>query len=121
MNIRTIVIAVATVAALSPAISNASPEKQSLKACANAFASSITAPGAAEPGATAPSYKLVYHRDTPSPLMEFPRDFTFMLEAHDKAGVAIARAECSTNSNGVVTTISAIPLSAKFNPLASAF
>jgi hypothetical protein len=116
MNIRKIVLAVATIAALSPAISNASPERESLKACANAFATSIATPGAATPG-----YKLAYHGDVSSPLMEYPSDYTFMLEAHDAKGSAIARARCSTNARGEVTAISAVPLNSKPSALAASF
>ena len=50
MKIRNIGLAAASIAALAPAISNASPEKASLNACASAFASSLAAPGAAVPG-----------------------------------------------------------------------
>jgi hypothetical protein len=116
MNIRTIVLAVATVAALAPAISNASQEKASLQACANAFATSI-----ATPGSSVPAYKLAYHVPVSGPMMEYPRDYTFMLEAHDKAGSAIARARCSTNAEGVVTEIAAVPLSAKSSTLAASY
>jgi hypothetical protein len=116
MNIRTIAFAVAAVAALSPAISNASQEKTSLKACANAFATSLTSPGN-----SVPAFKLAYHVPVTNPMMEYPRDYTFMLEAHDKAGAPIARARCSTNADGVVTEIAAVPLNAKSDTLASAF
>ena len=56
MNLRHVSLAIVGIAALSPAISNASPEKASVKACATAFASSMAAPGG-----SAPSYKLAYH------------------------------------------------------------
>jgi hypothetical protein len=116
MNIRHIVVAAVTVAALSPAISMASPEKTSLKACASAFATRIASPGAAVPG-----YKLAYHGDVTSPLMTYPRDYTFTLEAHDKAGVAIARASCSTDAKGAVTSIASIPMVAGDSKLAASF
>jgi hypothetical protein len=110
MITRKIALAVVTIAALSPAISNASPEKVSVKACASAFASSIAAPGTSAPG-----YKLAYRGSFGSTVSDFyPTDFTFTLEAHDpKTGLAIARAVCSTNSRGMVTAISAVPLDAK--------
>jgi hypothetical protein len=116
MNIRTILFAAAAVAALSPAVTNASQEKASLQACANAFATSI-----ASPGSSMPAYKLAYHVPVSGPMMEYPRDFTFMLEAHDKAGSAIARARCSTNAEGVVTEIAAVPLNAKSSTVAAAY
>jgi hypothetical protein len=118
MKIRTIALAVATIAALSPAISNASPERASVKACASAFATSIAAPGAG-----APAYKLAYHSSFGSTLADFyATDYTFTLEAHDpKTGTAIARARCSTDSHGAVTAIAAIPLDVKAATLAAQF
>jgi hypothetical protein len=96
-----------TVAALSPAISNASPERASVKACAAAFAASLTAPGTKVPG-----YKLDYHPTFESSLADFyPSEFTFTLEARDpKSGLAIARASCTADTRGAVTEIAAIPL-----------
>ncbi len=116
MIFRKVALASVTVAMLSPAISNASPERTSAKACASAFASSIAAPGS-----SAPAYKLAFRGVTGSALVEFyPSDFTFTLEARDpKTGLAIARAVCSTDSRGVVTTISAVPLTADTGKLAS--
>ena len=116
MKFRNIVLAVATVAALSPAISHATPEKVSLKACASAFATSIAAPGAATPG-----YKLAYHGEMSAPIMDYAREYAFMLEARNKSGAAIARARCLTDQNGVVTSLSTVPLSAKSDATASPF
>ena len=53
--------------------------------------------------------------------MDYAREYAFMLEARDKAGATIARARCLTDSNGVVTSISTVPLNAKSNSLASVF
>jgi hypothetical protein len=118
MNIRKIVLAVATIAALSPVISNASPERASVKACASAFATSLAAPGA-----NAPVYKLAYRGSFVSSLSDFyPTDYTFTLEAHDpKTGLAVARARCSTDSRGTVVSIAAIPLDVKGTELAAQF
>jgi len=118
MLIRKIALAVATIAALSPVISNASPEKASVKACASAFATSIAAAGA-----NAPAYKLAYHGGNGGSLADFyPTAYTFTLEAHDpKTGLAVARALCSTDSHGAVTTIAAIPLNEKAATLAAQF
>ncbi len=118
MMIRQAAIAALAVAALVPAVSNASPEKASAKACATAFASSIAAPGA-----SAPAYKFAYRSGMSSSLADFyPTDYTFTLEAHDpKTGAAIARARCSTDYRGQVTAISAIPLDASAATPASAF
>jgi hypothetical protein len=110
MITRKIALAVVAVAALAPAISNASPERASVKACASAFATSI-----ASPGGTAPAYKLAYRGSFGGTLADFyPTEYTFTLEAHDpKTGLAIARARCSTNSRGTVTEIAAVPLDTK--------
>jgi hypothetical protein len=118
MNIRKIAFAAVSIAALSPAVSNASPEKASARACATAFASSIAAPGS-----SAPAYKFAYRSGASSSLADFyPTDYTFTLEAHDpKTGVAIARARCSTDSRGTVTAIALIPLTANTATLAAAF
>jgi hypothetical protein len=102
--------ALIAIAALSPAISNASPERVSVKACAAAFAASLAAPGTKVPG-----YKLDYRPTFGSSLADFyPSEFTFTLEARDpKTGLAIARASCSADSRGAVTAIAAIPLDRK--------
>ncbi|MDB6086150.1 MAG: hypothetical protein JWN43_4031 [Gammaproteobacteria bacterium] len=106
---RKMALVLVTMAALAPAISNASPEKASVRACANAFATSI-----ALPGGTAPAYKLAYRGSFGGSLTDFySAEYTFTLEAHDpKTGLAIARARCSTDSHGTVTAISAVPLGA---------
>ena len=116
MNLRKIALAVVTIATLSPTISNASPERISAKACASAFASSIAAPGA-----STPAYKLAFRGTTGSALADFyPSDFTFTLEARDpKTGQPFARAVCSTDHRGNVTTISAVPLNGEVSKLAS--
>jgi hypothetical protein len=110
MNIRKIALAVATIATLSPVISNASPERNSVKACASAFATSIAASGAGTP-----AYKVDYRGGPGDTLADFyATDYTFTLEARNpKTGVAIARAVCSTDSRGTVTAISAVPLNAQ--------
>jgi hypothetical protein len=116
MILRKIALAAVTIAALSPTVSNASPERISAKACASAFASSIAAPGA-----TAPAYKLAFRGAPGSALADFyPSDFTFTLEARDaKTGLPFARAVCSTDHRGTVTAISAVPLNAEAGKLAS--
>jgi hypothetical protein len=107
MILRKVALAALTVATLSPAVSNASPERISAKACASAFASSIAAPGT-----TIPAYKLAFRGTSGSALADlYPTDFKFTLEARDpKTGLPIARAVCSTDHRGTVTTISAVPL-----------
>jgi hypothetical protein len=116
MILQKVALAAITIAALSPTVSNASPERISAKACASAFASSIAAPGA-----STPAYKLAYRGTTGSALADFyPSDFTFTLEARDpKTGLPFARAVCSTNNRGTVTTISAVPLNSEAGKLVS--
>jgi len=118
MKFHKFALAVVTIATLVPVVSNASPEKASLKACARAFASTIAAPGA-----PAPAFKLAYHDASGSILADFyPTEYTFTLEAHDpKSGVAVARALCSTDSHGEVTALSSIPLQTKVATLAAGF
>jgi hypothetical protein len=116
MILQKVALAALTIAALSPTVSSASPEKISAKACASAFASSIAAPGA-----SAPAYKLAFRGTIGSALTDFyPSAFTFTLEARDpKTGLSFARAVCSTDHRGNVTTISAVPLNAETSKLAS--
>jgi hypothetical protein len=116
MILRIVSLAVVTIAALSPTVSNASPERISAKACASAFASSIAAPGA-----STPAYKLAFRGTTGSALADFyPSDYTFNLEARDpKTGQPFARAVCSTDHRGAVTATSAVPLNAEAGKLVS--
>ena len=118
MSTRKIAFTAATLAALSPVLANASPERASAQACAHAFASSI-----ATPGAPAPLFKLAYRGASGSVLSDlYPSDYTFTLEARDpKTGTAVARAVCTTNYRGVVTTLAAMPLTAKPATLAAGF
>jgi hypothetical protein len=113
MHTGTIAFALLTIATLTPAAADATPERMSVKACARAFAGSIAAPGAA-----APAYKLAYRGSTGSMLSDYyPTEYTFTLEARNpKSGAAIARAVCSVNSKGIVTSIAALPLNAKPEP-----
>ncbi|HME38658.1 MAG TPA: hypothetical protein VKG63_06825 [Steroidobacteraceae bacterium] len=100
MNLRKISLIIAAIAAGAPAISNASPEKAALDACARAFASSLASPGAA-----APAYKVAYRgSQTAGSMLEyFTREYTFDLHANDlKTGLSIAHASCSTDSHGTV-------------------
>jgi len=110
MNFRKLALAAATLAVLAPAISNASPEKAAVDACARAFASSLAAPGAA-----APAFKVDY-RNAPysgSMLQFYNRQYTFELHANSKkTGLPVASASCSTDSRGMVVALSPIPLDA---------
>jgi hypothetical protein len=110
MKYRNVALALAAAAALVPAISNASPERAALDACARAFASSLATPGTA-----APAFKVAY-RGSPSPgsmLAFYMREYSFDLRANDpKTGQPVARASCSTNARGAVIALSSLPLEA---------
>ena len=89
MNIRILGLAVATAAAFTSSISNAS-EKAAANACARAFAASMV-----PEGIPAPAYKLDYRSSGyPASIADqFPVNSIFELEAHDpKSGAVIARA-----------------------------
>lgn len=117
MSFHKIRLAVATIVVLAPAISNASPEKAALNACASAFAASLASPGAA-----APAFKVAYRGDpfTGSMIDFYSREYTFELHANDrKTGLPFARASCSTDRHGAVVALSSIPLEAARPALAA--
>jgi hypothetical protein len=110
MKFRQVALVLATAAVLAPVISNASPENAALKACARAFAASLASPGAA-----APAFKVDYRggHSFGSMLEFYSREYTFDLHANDqKTGLPVARASCTTDSSGVVTALSPMPLNA---------
>jgi hypothetical protein len=110
MKLRQLGLLLASIAALVPVASYASPEKTALNACARAFASSLAAPGSA-----APAYKVAYSGSeyTGSMLEFYAREFTFDLHANDvKTGLPIARASCSVDLHGTVVALSPVPLNA---------
>jgi hypothetical protein len=110
MKYRKIALILAAAAALAPAISNASPEKAALDACARAFASSLATPGTA-----APAFKVAYRGSLSagSMLAFYNREYTFDLRANDpKTGQPVARASCSTDARGAVVALSSLPLEA---------
>jgi hypothetical protein len=110
MSIRRICLAVAAAAVLAPAISDASPEKAALNACARAFASSLASPGAATP-----AFKVDFRSNhyVGSVIDLYAREYTFELHARDaKTGLPVAHASCSTDSRGNVVALSSIPLDA---------
>jgi hypothetical protein len=106
MNFRKFSLAAAIIAALAPAVPNASPEKTAVEACARAFASSL-----ATADAVAPTYKVDYRGiQYVEPLAEvYSRGYTFHLFAKSKTGLPIAQASCTTDREGVVVALSAIP------------
>jgi hypothetical protein len=110
MRIRHLTLAAAAIAASSPSISNASPQRVALIACASAFATSLAAPGSA-----APSYRVEYRGgDSQSALTSYyVREYTFYLQAHHpKSGRTIARATCSVNADGTIVALEAEPVTA---------
>lgn len=107
MSIRKLLLAAASIAAISPAVSQASAENSALKACAQAFASSLAS------GSVKPTYKLKYHGEAPGALADYYKshDFTFYLQANDpKTGLTLARATCSADTRGAVLALMATPL-----------
>ena len=109
MKYRKVALILAAAAVLAPALSNASPEKAALDACARAFATSLAAPGSA-----APAFKVVYGGLVAGSMLTFyAREYTFELRANDpKTGLPVARANCSTDARGAVIALSSLPLEA---------
>ena len=109
MRNRKIALAAVAIAALAPTVSNASPERAALKACAGAFASSLASPGAA-----GPAFKIDYRDLSTGSMLEFyAREYVFDLYANDpKTGLPLARANCSTNARGAVIALTSVPLEA---------
>jgi hypothetical protein len=106
MTIRKLLLAAASIAAIAPAVSFASAENTALKACAQAFATSLAS------ASGAPAYKLKYHSEPTSALDDYyqGREYTFYLQAHDpKTGSTLARATCSANIDGTVVALTATP------------
>jgi hypothetical protein len=114
MNFRKISLAAATIAALAPAVSNATAEKTAVEACARAFASSL-----ARADAAAPTYKVDYRGiQYVEPLTEmYSRGYSFHLFAKSKSGQPIAQANCTTNKAGVVVALSPLPQDEKLPAL----
>jgi hypothetical protein len=117
MKYRKVSLILAAAAAFAPALSNASPERVALNACARAFASSLATPGSA-----APAFKVTYRgsQSAASMLAFYNREYSFELHANDpKTGLPVARASCSTDARGAVTALSSLPLEAAPEALAA--
>jgi hypothetical protein len=99
MTIRKLLLAAASVAAISPAVSHATPENTALKACAQAFASSLAS------GSAVPAYKLKYLNSSVGALADYygSREYTFDLQARSsQTGLTLARATCFADARGAV-------------------
>jgi|SRR5580698_10851296 len=108
MNLRNTALTAAAIAALVPAIGNATPESDAINACARAFATTL-----APPGADAPAYKVSYRsgQHFGSMLEFYARDHTFDLHVNDrKTGLAVARASCTTDAHGSVVAFAPVSL-----------
>jgi hypothetical protein len=96
-------------AALSPQMASASVARESLNACARAFAASI-----APSGTEVPKYHLdgTSFNETESMVSQFfGHEYQFDLQAANaKTGAVIARAKCQTDRRGVVTSLSSVPV-----------
>jgi hypothetical protein len=118
MNFRTLILSAASIAALSPSVSFASPENAALSACTRAFAASL-----ASPGSSAPAFKLKYRGGAAgSSILDYysSREYTFYLQAHDlKTGATLARATCTTDTRGTQVALTAAPLNGSEATLAA--
>jgi hypothetical protein len=118
MKLRMFLMAAATIAAISPAVSNASPEDTAVNACARALASRV-----ATPGSNTPTYRLKYQRgNIDEPRRWYTKQYVFFLQARDaKTGLPLAGATCSTDLRGVVVALTPAPLDASAPALAARF
>jgi hypothetical protein len=106
MTIRKLLLTAASIAAICPAISQASAENTALNACAQAFATSLAS------GSGTPTFKLKYHSEPTDALADYysSHAFTFYLQAHDpKTGSTLASATCSADTRGAVIALTATP------------
>jgi len=115
MMIWRFTVAFSTVVALASYTAQASPETESVNACARALVNSLAVPGA-EP----PSYKLVYHESAGADAWADGRigfhasASTFDLKAtNPKTHAILARARCTTNRRGEVIAFTATSPSEK--------
>jgi len=106
MQIRMFLLTGAAIAAITPLVSHASPERVALNACANALASHVATAGGAA------SYRLKYQHSASGPLEDYygRNQYTFYLEARAKSGAPLARATCSANWRGSITAFTPVPL-----------
>jgi hypothetical protein len=117
MKYRIIGLALATITAAAPAVSQASAEKDALESCVRTFAASLAAPGDA-----APAYKVEYRGNQYVQTMPavYSRGYTFHLLARNgKTGLALAQASCETDSHGAVLALSPLPATAPLPTLAA--
>jgi hypothetical protein len=117
MKYRIIGLALATIAATAPAISQASTEKDALNSCVRTFAASLAASGV-----EVPEYKVKYRGNQyiQSVADAYSRGYTFHLLARNgKTGLALAQASCETDSHGVVVTLSPLPAESPLPALAA--
>jgi hypothetical protein len=118
MIIRTLILGAASIAALSPCVSFASPENAALDACTRAFAASI-----APPGSSAPAFKLKYRGGSVgSSILDYysSHEYTFYLQAHDpKTGATLASATCTSDMRGTQIALNPTPPSGSEATLAA--
>lgn len=117
MRFRLLFPTILSLAALTPAISQAAPESDALSVCTRAFESSLFADAGSPP-----VFKVKYTAGQPASAWSnyFTREYTFFLQARDpKAGAALATATCRATAGGKLialqaTTGDAPALAAKF-------
>ncbi len=99
-------LAVAAIAAIVPAAANASPAGTSLDACAKAFASALAADGA-----PLPKFKIAHRGGQYFGSIDefYSHEFSFDMQARDpKTGSVLARATCTADRKGLVTSFTRV-------------
>jgi hypothetical protein len=110
MTIRKILISVAALCAIIPALADASEHESMAQACGHAFAAKLGLAGGA-----VQNYKLtnLAFDDAGSLEKFYATDYTVDLIARaPKTGATLAKATCLVTRNGTVLSLSAQPLSA---------
>ncbi len=109
MNLRSLLLSAASIAALIPVVSHASTESTALNACTRAFASSMAAAGS-----IAPAFKLVRSSEPESAIDDYytGHEYTFYFQARDqKTGMTVASAKCTSDARGTQVALTAAPVS----------
>jgi hypothetical protein len=111
-------LAIIAFAALAPAISEAASERASFEACVSAFEKSITTPGGA-----IPAFKVAYRGDRFAGTVAqfFATQYSYDLEANSRTAGVVARARCTTDSRGGVSSLVPLPLNAKAPAITAQF
>jgi hypothetical protein len=104
MQTRRLGLAIIALAAVAPAVSQASPGKTPFEACVNAFEKTLVSSDDVQP-----KFKVVHREDDVMSAIEryYSIGYTFDLQANDpKTGEVVAQARCLTDSRGKVSSLS---------------